>query len=396
MKSPGLLNGIGIKANPKQISLRIRSGIGKRSSMFICPSKSFPKRVKIWFRKKWDFNVLLGNLFSAGGLFASVWGGVAGIVPWHLSATLFFMVGFQSYYCSRYYRLKHSRYSPKAGFEELHDFAEGLRRLSTTEHTKYIEKGQAGNLSDSELDRLIDEHRQFAYIMCRAVRNVLIGHGIKIQRVCLKLHVHDMLIRVANHDGMAPDRLATLHVGNQLFWKMLFNVHFHYEKWIHKEGVRSTTENARLITRPRFLAIDGLGEALHPKIMESLTSIVTRELPSASKDAPPPDENHKIAKEMWEQLRNAVDGRYNNCIGLTISGPAFVDPLAPVSPSPTHLVIGFIGMDSEHSDAIHLLEPSDLHGVAAIADAAYAPLTNLRTLFELRLRSLNKTASLNP
>lgn len=362
--------------------------------MFICHAKSISKRIRLWFRKKWDWNVLLGNLFSAGGLFASVWSGVSGLLPWHLSITLLFMVGFQSYYCSRYYRLKHTRYSPKAGFESLHDFAEGLRSLSATEHTKCVVRGLQGELTDEQLDRLIDEHRQFAHTICKCVRDVLLGHGIKIQRVCLKLHVTDMLIRVANHEGVASERLETHCIKSQLFWKLLSNVHVHYEKWIHKDGIRFLPQNAKLKNKPRFLAIDGLNENAHPKIMECLTSILAREQPQMNENAPPPEENHNVAKDMWAQLRKVIDNRYNNCIGLMISGPAFVDPLAPTSPSLTNLAIGFIGMDSENADALSLLDPSDLHGVAAMADASYAPLTNLRSLYELRLQSLNRAANL--
>jgi hypothetical protein len=358
--------------------------------MFICSPQPFHKRIQRFLRKKWDWNVLLGNVLGIGGLVASVWGGFTGM-PWHLSGVLFFMVCFQSYYCSRYYRLKHTRYHPKAGYENLHDFAESLRKLSASQHFKCLEKGYSERLSSEQLDRLIDEHRNFAHVMCKSVRDVLLGHGIKIQRVCVKLHVRDMLIRVANHEGPAPNRLDTTLVTSQLFWKMLSNVHFHYDKWIHKEGIKSLPENMNLKARPRFLAIEGLRSSLAPKIMESLTNVVTREQPTPE-DAAPPNENHVVAKDMWEQLRRAIDNRYENCIGLMISGPTFVDPFTP-SPSPTHLIIGFIGIDSENSDALHMLEQSDLHGVAAIADAAYVPLTTLRTLYELRLHLLNSAAT---
>ncbi len=83
--------------------------------MFIAHTPNRWTRIRVWFSKHWDWSVLSTHAFGVLGLVFSVLGAANKVFPWHFSLVLVALIGFQSYYCSRYYRLKHERASPRKG-----------------------------------------------------------------------------------------------------------------------------------------------------------------------------------------------------------------------------------------------------------------------------------------
>lgn len=349
----------------------------KSAGMFVVHNPSRIKRIQIWFRKHWDWTVLSTQVFGVGGVVASVWGSAQQMFPWHFSVVLIVLVGFQSYYCSRYYRLKHQRSSPRKGYRALHEFAEALRENASEDYSLYLKQAQEGNLAVEAIRKLVANHCMLAHLACKNSQEVLRQHGLKIERVCIKLLVGNQLMTIADQKEPKCQAQKKAAVEESIFWRLLWNIHFNYEEWKARDALRCVLGNHALHDKPRFLAIGTFERKNPPDAFVTVAEVLE------DKGTLPTD-HRKRAESFWAKLRDCVAGRYDNCIGIMICGlPEFSDPLTdPPKSESTRLSIGFVGFDSKDPDVPLFLDQDDIEGVAAIADALYPPLRNLKIFLQ--------------
>ncbi len=244
-----------------------------------------------------------------------------------------------------------------------------------------MKQADQGSLTKAQLSKLISNHCDLAHSACKQALEVLKQHGLKIQRVCIKLNVSHEIFTIADQQEAkctCGDRVRAVET---IFWRLLWNVHINYAALKSRDGLRTVRGNADLKEKPRFLAIGSFKRIDPPESFVTIAEVLEKK---ASSDLTPPSDHRKQAESFWLELRKLIADRYDSCIGVMIGGPPeFSDPLidGPKSES-TRLSIGFIGLDSKDPEIIHLLEQDDLEAVAAMADALYPALRNLKTFME--------------